>query len=84
MPYTPVSFLPSFSSITETLNLIKGLMSVIDSPPDLIISIDLCSPKKFAVTCFTAPSFFLKYSFTLLRTSSFEFKVFCSMGFISL
>ena len=32
MPYTPVSFLPFFSSITETLNRISGLTSVNTSP----------------------------------------------------
>ena len=37
--------------MTDTLNLIKGRTSVKDSPPDLIISTDFCSPKKLAVTC---------------------------------
>ena len=39
----------------------KGLKSVNKSPPGLNISIFLCSPRKFAVTCLTHPSLDLAY-----------------------
>ena len=82
MPYPPVSFLPFFSSITDTLNLTKGRISVSVSPPDLIISIDFCSPRKFAVTCLILLSLDLRYLFTLLKISIFSLSVFCSIGLI--
>ena len=82
MPYTPVSFLPFFSSITDTLNLTKGRISVNVSPPDLIISMDFCSPLKLAVTCLTLLSFDLKYLFTSFKISTLFLSDFCSIGLI--
>ena len=43
----------------ETLTDVRPLVRFNVSPPDLIISIDFCSPLKLAVTCLTLSSFFL-------------------------